>query len=132
MTRQCRYCGQWHYDMDCKKRPESYQISMSLDQWPPHEEPQALLDSGSDSDESFDLSSSNASYVNQLHATAVYSNGQHAIPTQTDIKIPRAERYQIQISALIVIIWVTNWRFIVDFRVVNFIHHIIGSLFHNL
>ncbi len=32
MTHQCRYSGQWHYDMDCKKHPESYHIIMSLDQ----------------------------------------------------------------------------------------------------
>ena len=95
MTRQCRYCGQSHYDMDCKKHPESYHITMSLDQWPPQDGPQVTLNSGSDSDESSNPSSSSTSYINQVRIMAVYSNGQHAISTQTDVKIPRAERYRI-------------------------------------
>ena len=63
MTHQCRYCGQWHYDMDCKKCPESYHITMSLDQWPSQDGPQITLDSGSDSDESFDHPSSSTSFI---------------------------------------------------------------------
>ena len=35
MTRTCRYCNKWHYDFDCPKCPASYNLSYTMDQFPP-------------------------------------------------------------------------------------------------
>src|SRR5438552_9364313 len=93
MTRTCRYCNEWHYDFDCPKRPEPYNLSYSADQFPPkaHESDSETTSSNADTS-----SGAYSSYSNNSHTYDTYSNGQKKEPEKTQIKVPCAELYTVQ------------------------------------
>jgi hypothetical protein len=96
MTRKCRFCGQWHFDFDCPKRPTSYSlttiVSESLGQLASSAEgstDESNSDESSSSDDEHQDSSNPASYC----TVPIYST---ELPRSSQsVRIPKAEDYII-------------------------------------
>src|SRR5439155_12014557 len=93
MTRTCRYCNEWHYNFDCPKRQESYNLSYTVDQFPP--KPAHESDSETTSSDPDTSSGAYSSYINEPRTYDTYSNGQRKEPEKIQIKVPHAELYTV-------------------------------------
>ena len=95
MTRKCRYCNKWHFDFECPRRPASYHVSLTTDQYPPDS---SSSEPSSDEDEDESEEAPSSGYFNTFKFRT-YSNGQRKKSASNPTKIPNAESYVVQTLA---------------------------------
>ena len=101
MKRSCRFCGKWHFDFNCRHRPQSYHLTYKNDQAKSDDDD--VVSSESESDDSIQEFSDISSFARSSapvgqkevsHHHTSYSNDYRRIKADR-IRLPQAQRYKI-------------------------------------